>query len=75
LIFLARNLTENLDENVIQKTKSGGEGCPMQSTIAIAVLLVAMCLAVVAQHGTVAHDESARVLSLEKRLESSRSQA
>jgi ketosteroid isomerase-like protein len=37
----------------------------MRSTIAIAVLLVAMCLAVVAEHGRVAHDESARVLSLE----------
>jgi ketosteroid isomerase-like protein len=37
----------------------------MRRAIPIAVLLVATCLAVVAQHGRVAHDESARVLSLE----------
>src|SRR5258708_15324490 len=39
--------------------------CPMRSTIAGSILLVAICLEIAAQPGHEAVDESARILSLE----------
>src|SRR5258708_6420357 len=39
--------------------------CPMRSTIAGSILLVAICLEIAAQPGHEAADESARILSLE----------